>query len=87
MPIPLWIRFPVQRRVRCESCFLGCHPFVFRGRGQLRPARSERVRFYPAQQLPAGTVAVQETDGSAGTGPLNCVFVTLAPLEVQILGC
>ncbi len=37
-------------------------------------------------QLAAGSVAVQETDGSQGTGPLNCVRVTLAPLEVQILG-
>jgi len=38
------------------------------------------------QQLAAGTVTVQETDGSTGSGPLNCVHVTLAPLEVQILG-
>jgi hypothetical protein len=38
-----------------------------------------------AQQLVAGTVVVQETDGTTGTGPLNCVRVTLAPLEVQIL--
>src|SRR5579863_3169594 len=37
-------------------------------------------------QLVAGAVQVQETDGSTGTGPLNCVHVTLAPLEVQILG-
>jgi glycosidase len=37
-------------------------------------------------QLAAGAVQVQETDGSTGTGPLNCVRVTLAPLEVQILG-
>ncbi len=37
-------------------------------------------------ELSAGTVQVQETDGSTGTGPLNCVQVTLAPLEVQILG-
>jgi glycosidase len=37
-------------------------------------------------QLAAGTVQVQETDGSTGTGPLNCMLVTLAPLEVQILG-
>ena len=37
-------------------------------------------------QLAAGAVTVQETDGTTGTGPLNCVQVTLAPLEVQILG-
>jgi glycosidase len=37
-------------------------------------------------QLGAGSVQVQETDGSTGTGPLNCMLVTLAPLEVQILG-
>ena len=38
------------------------------------------------QQLAAGTVSVQETDGTTGTGPLNCIRVELAPLEVQILG-
>jgi len=38
------------------------------------------------QQFAAGSVTVQETDGSTGTGPLNCTHVTLAPLEVQILG-
>jgi len=38
------------------------------------------------QQLAAGAVVVQETDGTTGTGPLNCIRVTLAPLEVQILG-
>ncbi len=38
------------------------------------------------RQLAAGAVNVQETDGSTGTGPLNCVHVTLAPLEAQILG-
>jgi glycosidase len=37
-------------------------------------------------QLPTGAVQVQETDGSTGTGPLNCMLVTLAPLEVQVLG-
>ena len=37
-------------------------------------------------QLGAGAVQVQETDGSTGAGPLNCMMVTLAPLEVQILG-
>ncbi|HMD49495.1 MAG TPA: hypothetical protein VKG79_10370, partial [Bryobacteraceae bacterium] len=40
----------------------------------------------PVQQQAAGTVQVQETDGSTGTGPLNSIRVTLAPLEVQILG-
>jgi len=38
------------------------------------------------EQLAAGAVAVQETDGTTGAGPLNCMRVTLAPLEVQILG-
>jgi hypothetical protein len=38
------------------------------------------------QQLAAGAVVVQETDGTTTTGPLNCVRVTLQPLEVQILG-
>jgi glycosidase len=38
------------------------------------------------RQLAAGTVSVQETDGSTGTGPLNCMRISLAPLEVQILG-
>jgi glycosidase len=38
------------------------------------------------QQLAAGAVMVQETDGTTGRGPLNCTQVTLAPLEVQILG-
>jgi len=38
------------------------------------------------EQFAAGTVWVQETDGTTGTGPLNCIHVTLAPLEVQILG-
>ncbi len=36
--------------------------------------------------LAAGGVTVHETDGTTGRGPLNCVHVTLAPLEVQILG-
>ncbi len=38
------------------------------------------------QQLAEGTVVVQETDGTTGSGPLNCVRVTLQPLEVQIMG-
>ena len=33
----------------------------------------------------AGTVQVQELDGSTGTGPLNTIRVTLGPMEVQIL--
>ena len=37
-------------------------------------------------QLAAGSVAVAETDGSTGIGPLNCVRVTLQPMEVQIIG-
>ena len=37
-------------------------------------------------QLAAGAVQVQETDGTTGSGPLICMLVTLAPLEVQILG-
>jgi glycosidase len=60
-----------------------------------QPGDSFRV-LYSNQQQPVapgavvqkavGAVNVQETDGSTGTGPLNCVQVTLAPLEVQILG-
>ena len=37
-------------------------------------------------QFAAGAVEVREADGASGTGPLNCIQVTLAPLEVQILG-
>jgi glycosidase len=37
-------------------------------------------------QLGAGAVQIQETDGSTGTGPINCMLVSLGPLEVQILG-
>jgi glycosidase len=40
----------------------------------------------PVTTALAGTVQVQETDGTTGTGPLNFIRVTLAPLEVQILG-
>lgn len=40
----------------------------------------------PVEMLSAGSVQVQETDGTTGTGPLNCVLVTLGPMEVQILG-
>jgi glycosidase len=39
----------------------------------------------PVHTAPAGTVNVQEVDGSAGAGPLHSVRVTLRPLEVQIL--
>lgn len=38
------------------------------------------------QQFAAGSVKIQEADGSLGAGPLNCTHVTLNPLEVQILG-
>ena len=34
----------------------------------------------------ATNVQVQEPDGSTSGGPLNCIQVTLAPMEVQILG-
>jgi glycosidase len=37
-------------------------------------------------QLAGGSVVVAETDGSTGSGPLNCVQVTLQPMEVQIIG-
>ncbi len=37
-------------------------------------------------QMAAGSVVVAETDGSTGVGPLNCVQVTLQPMEVQIIG-
>jgi glycosidase len=37
-------------------------------------------------QLAGGSVVVAETDGTTGTGPLNCVSVTLQPMEVQIIG-
>jgi hypothetical protein len=33
----------------------------------------------------AGTVNVQEVDGSTGTGPLHTIRVTLGPMEVQII--
>ncbi len=38
------------------------------------------------EQFAAGAVSVQEADDTTGMGPLNCMQVTLAPLEVQILG-
>src|SRR5579863_463506 len=37
-------------------------------------------------QLAAAAATVQETEGMIGPGPLNCMLVTLAPLEAQILG-
>ncbi len=37
-------------------------------------------------ERPDGSVNVHEVDGSVGTGPLHTVRVTLAPMEVQILG-
>jgi len=40
----------------------------------------------PVTARPASTVEVQEVDGSVGTGPVHTILVTLAPLEVQILG-
>jgi glycosidase len=39
----------------------------------------------PVQNKAAGTVSVQEVDGSTGTGPLRSMRVNLAPMEVQIL--
>jgi glycosidase len=38
------------------------------------------------QDRPAGSVSVQEADGGSGSGPLRSMRVSLAPLEVQILG-
>jgi glycosidase len=40
----------------------------------------------PVVVRPAGSVEVHEVDGSVGTGPLHVLRVTLAPMEVQILG-
>lgn len=59
-----------------------------------QPADPYRVRYSnkstfqtpgPVQDKPAGSVSVQEADGSTGIGPLRSIRVTLAPLEVQIL--
>ncbi len=59
-----------------------------------QPADQYRVRYSnkstfqgPAlvQDKPAGSVSVQEANGSTGTGPLRSIRITLAPLEVQIL--
>lgn len=60
-----------------------------------QPSQQYRVRYsnMPTSQRPglvadkaAGSVSVQETNGSSGSGPLRSVRVSLAPLEVQILG-
>ena len=40
----------------------------------------------PVTMHAAGTVQVAEVDGSTGRGPLHTVRVTLAPMEVQIIG-
>lgn len=59
-----------------------------------QPADEYRVRYSnkPAfqgpgavQDRPAGSVLVQEANGTSGSGPLRSIRVTLAPLEVQIL--
>ena len=39
----------------------------------------------PVQDKPAGSVSVQESNGTTGSGPLRTIRVTLGPLEVQIL--
>jgi glycosidase len=39
----------------------------------------------PVQDKPAGSVSVQESNGTSGSGPLRTIRVTLGPLEVQIL--
>jgi glycosidase len=60
-----------------------------------RPADQYRVLYSnksafqspgPVQDKAAGSVSVQEVNGTAGSGPLRSIRVTLAPLEVQILG-
>jgi hypothetical protein len=38
------------------------------------------------ERVDGGGIRVQEPDGSVSNGPLNCIDVTLAPMEVQILG-
>jgi glycosidase len=59
-----------------------------------QPADQHRVRysnkFAPqapgaVEDKPAGSVSVQEANGTTGSGPLRSIRVTLAPLEVQIL--
>ena len=44
------------------------------------PTAPENVR-----RAARGSVVVQETDGSTGSGPLNALRVHLRPLEAQIL--
>ena len=39
----------------------------------------------PVQEKPAGSVSVQEVNGTWGAGPLRSMRITLAPLEAQIL--
>ena len=60
-----------------------------------QPADSYRVRYSnksvfhspaPVQRRPAGSVSIREADGSLGSGPVNSIRVSLAPLEVQVLG-
>jgi glycosidase len=40
----------------------------------------------PVVRHNAGTVQVQEVDGTVGTGPLNAIRVTLRSMEAQIIG-
>lgn len=47
--------------------------------------RADTVAPQPVRFHGAGTVTVQEVDGSAGHGPLHAVPVTLAPMESQVL--
>jgi len=60
-----------------------------------RPGDQYQVRFSnrsdfktpgAVQDRPAGSVSVQEADRGSGIGPLRSMRVSLAPLEVQILG-
>jgi glycosidase len=60
-----------------------------------QPADPYRVRYSnksvfqspaPVQHRPAGSVSIREADGSSGGGPVNSIRVSLAPLEVQVLG-
>lgn len=64
--------------------------------GMLSKAGDEMKMFYTNKQRshPAltvkgktvGTVEVQEVNGSIGSGPLHCVRLSLAPMEVLVLG-
>ena len=71
-----------------------CAVYVILDNTLTKPGDSLRILYSNKQrpqapnavvQLAAGSVSVQETDGSTGTGPVNCAQVALAPLEVQIL--